>query len=373
MDSARILVVDDEPGLLHTVGRILSPRYAVSCCATPEEARQRARDERPDLAVLDVRMPGCDGFELAAELRELCPGLDVIYMTGVVDEVDAQLVRSIRERAFYFIQKPFDRSVLLTLVERCLELRSLSDQNRRYVELLESELQSARAFQQGMLPARSAVVEGVQVDARYDTCDDLGGDFFDYHAAGPGRAAFLLADVSGHGVRAALLVGVLKAAFHAAAEDDFEPASVVRRIASGLASFDDATFVSVFCGRVDTRAGRLEYVNAGHPAAWLLRADGGHEKLALTGLVISPALQDEPREQRRCAFAGGDALVVCTDGVLEARGEAGQYGRERLDALLEASTARGAALLAEVVADVTRHRGGRPVDDDVSLLTVRRS
>ena len=223
MESARILVVDDEPGMLHGVERVLGARYRVTTCRTAEDAVEAATSEAPDLAILDIRMPGPDGFELAGRLRDIVPDLDVIYMTGVVHELDAQLIRAIQEKAFYFIQKPFDREVLLTLVRRCLEVRELAQQNRRYVDLLESELQSARAFQLGMLPARSAKVEGVQIDGLYETCEALGGDFFDHLPAGRGKLAFLQADVSGHGVRAALLVGVLKAAFHDAADAHHRP------------------------------------------------------------------------------------------------------------------------------------------------------
>ena len=111
-----------------------------------------AAEFKPDLVILDVRMPEIDGFELMARLKAAHPGVDIIVMTGSLDDLDQKLIRAIRGRAFYFIQKPFDREVLQTLVERCLELRWRRVESRHHVERLERELADARAFQQGLLP-----------------------------------------------------------------------------------------------------------------------------------------------------------------------------------------------------------------------------
>src|SRR5207249_3665801 len=85
----------------------------------------------PELAIVDIRMPDLDGFELMARLKARFPALDVILMTGSVDDLDEKLVRAIRSPAFYFIQKPFDREVLKTLVERCVELRWRREDHRQ--------------------------------------------------------------------------------------------------------------------------------------------------------------------------------------------------------------------------------------------------
>ena len=93
-----------------------------------------ADEFRPELAIVDIRMPDMDGFELMARLKGRFPALDVILMTGSVDDLDEKLVRAIRSPAFYFIQKPFDRDVLRTLVERCVELRWRREDHRQTPE-----------------------------------------------------------------------------------------------------------------------------------------------------------------------------------------------------------------------------------------------
>jgi len=105
-------------------------------------------------------------------------------MTGSVRELDAQLTRALREKAFYFLQKPFDREVLQTLVGRCLDLRRLEKENQRHLKRLEQELAEARAFQQSMLPPEQGWVGGISIAARYQPSAELGGDFYDYVAVG---------------------------------------------------------------------------------------------------------------------------------------------------------------------------------------------
>ena len=180
MARPRILVVDDEPGMLRTIERILSTRYDVRAVRLPSAALDAADAGSFDVAILDVRMPEMDGFALMARLGELQPDLDVIMMTGSTDERDARLIRAIREKAFFFLTKPFDRDVLLTLVQRCLEARRLNRENRAHVSRLESELRAAQVFQQSLLPDRTASLNGFEVSFLYEPCDELGGDFCDY-------------------------------------------------------------------------------------------------------------------------------------------------------------------------------------------------
>ncbi len=120
---SRILVVDDESGMLRAVERVLGATHRVVGIQSSVQAVALTAEFQPDLVILDVRMPEIDGFELMARLKSTHPAPDIILMTGSIDDMDQKLIRALRGRAFYFIQKPFDREVLLTLVERCLELR----------------------------------------------------------------------------------------------------------------------------------------------------------------------------------------------------------------------------------------------------------
>jgi DNA-binding NtrC family response regulator len=119
--SSRILVVDDEPGMVRAVERVLGGLHRVIGSQSSPDAVALAAKFEPDLAIIDIRMPELDGFELMVRLKADHPDVDIILMTGSLDDLDQKLIRAIRGRAFYFIQKPFDREVLQALVDRCLE------------------------------------------------------------------------------------------------------------------------------------------------------------------------------------------------------------------------------------------------------------
>src|SRR6185295_14936711 len=216
--------------------------------------------------------------------------LDVILMTGSVDDLDEKLVRAIRSAAFYFIQKPFDREVLKTLVERCVELRWRRDEHRRHLDRLETEMAEARAFQQSLLPDREAVVNRLSICCRYTPCSGLGGDLFDYAAAPSGQTALLIADVSGHGVSAAMLTGIVKSAFHASHVDGFEPQAVVQRVSQGLAAFSPERFVTLVAALISPDERRLRYVSAGHPPIVVWGRSRAPLWLPSTGPLVSPVL-----------------------------------------------------------------------------------
>lgn len=371
MSRRRILVVDDEPGMLRAVCRILERGYDVTGFASPVEALAAASEMCPDLAILDVRMPVIDGFELTERLKRLLPEIDVILMTGSAGESDQKLIRAIRHEAFYFLQKPFDREVLRTLVERCLTLRTLAETNRSHVARLEGEMAQARAFQASLLPPPHARFGALRLDARYVPCAELCGDFYDYVAVGDLEVAFIVADVSGHGASAAMLTGVVKSAFHSCHHEGYEPAAVIERIAAGIRGFDANRFVTAFCAKLRVRDGMLRYVNAAHPPA-LVWTDGAPvERLAPTGGLISPVLPGTWREGQR-TIAATSRLLLYTDGVTEAPGDDDLFGMARLEEEL-AKTPPGAAVPLDRILEVVAQFGrGRPQRDDATLLSVSR-
>ena len=370
MRSARILVVDDEPGMLRAVDRVLSRDHKVVGTRLSRDALSLAGDLDPELAIVDIRMPDLDGFELMAQLKARFPALDVILMTGSVDDLDEKLVRAIRSPAFYFIQKPFDRDVLRTLVERCLELRWRREEHRLNVQRLEMEMAEARAFQQSLLPNQETIVNGVEVCCRYAPSSALGGDLYDY-AASTGRTALLIADVSGHGVSAAMLTGIVKSAFHASHVDGFEPATVVQRVSTGLAAFSPERFVTMVAALISPEERQLRYVNAGHPPVALWGTTREPRWLHSTGPLVSPVLTASTWEAPVVPIHEGDRLLLYTDGVSDALEDNTGRAEPRFTSIIDRASDGGAPLLDTILADVHRQLAGRPQPDDLTLLTAR--
>ena len=367
--AARVLVVDDEFGMVRAVERVLASAHEVVGSHSSTEALALARRFDPDLIILDVRMPDIDGFEWRTRLKAERPSVDIIVMTGSLDDLDQKLIRAIRGRAFYFIQKPFDREVLQTLVERCLELRWRRLEGRQHVERLERELAEARAFQQGLLPLPDMLIDQLSVSCRYVSCAELGGDLCDYVSIGPGRVALLVADVMGHGVSAAMLTGVVKSAFRASSPDGYEPRAVVHRLWSNMDAFGSERFVTMIAAVVSLEEGRVDYVNAGHPSGMIVGRTRGVSPLPSTGPLVSSAFRDCTWQQRAVAFERGDRLFLYTDGVSDAFAGPDDCGEESIVQLLKQHATDGDGhLLDSVLARVREQFGGLPQPDDLTLL-----
>jgi sigma-B regulation protein RsbU (phosphoserine phosphatase) len=369
MRPARILVVDDEPGMLRAVERVLVQDHHVLGTRLSREALALANEFHPELAIVDIRMPDLDGFELMAQLKTRFPTIDVILMTGSVDDLDEKLVRAIRSPAFYFIQKPFDREVLRTLVERCVELRWRREEHRLNLKRLETEMAEAKAFQQSLLPDREAIVNRVAVCCRYTPCSALGGDLYDYADATAGRTALLIADVSGHGVSAAMLTGIVKSAFQASHVDGFEPRAVVQRVSMGLAAFSAERFVTLVAALISPGERQLRYVNAGHPPIVLWGSTRAPLWLGSTGPLVSPVLTASTWDAPVVQMDEGDHLLLYTDGVSETLADNDGRADERFTSTIDAASEGGAPLLEAILADIDHELAGRPQPDDVTLLT----
>ena len=349
---------------------MLSRTITSSARALSRDALSVASEFHPELAIVDIRMPDLDGFELMAQLKARFPRLDVILMTGSVDDLDEKLVRAIRSPAFYFIQKPFDREVLRTLVERCVELRWRREEHRRHLKRLETEMAEARAFQQSLLPDRETVVNRVAVCCRYTPCSALGGDLYDYAAADPGQTALLIADVSGHGVSAAMLTGIVKSAFHASHVDGFEPIAVVQR-------------VSRDCGLQPgsiRHAGRRSDLSGRRPVAVCECRPSADRSVGTaranrcgsqsTGPLVSPVLTASTWEAPVVPIDEGDHLLLYTDGISEvlADSEVARKSDSRPDR--PRFRRRSPAARRDSRRRPSR-AGGRPQPDDLTLLTAR--
>jgi serine phosphatase RsbU (regulator of sigma subunit) len=371
MNRTRILVIDDEPAMLRSVERVLESEYHVRSSTSPAEAITLAKKFHPHLAIVDIRMPDMDGFEVMNELKRQDEDIRVILMTGSVYDVDEHLIRAIREKAFYYINKPFDREVLRTLVHRCMELRVLEEANRRYVAHLERQLAEARAFQQAMLPATEAKLEGFEIHAAYRPSAELAGDLYDYAAAGAGRVALLMADVEGHGASAAMLTSIVKSAFHSSHTEQYDPLAVVQKVAEGLTTFEANRFVTLLCVRISRSAGMLEYVNAGHVGGLILLPGRTPLSLDTTGPLISPALVHLGWRRETLQWNPQSLVLLYTDGIPEAAGEDELFGVQRIHSTVRDHPVGRAELLNAILDEVERFTKGRSAADDMTLLTAR--
>jgi sigma-B regulation protein RsbU (phosphoserine phosphatase) len=245
--------------------------------------------------------------------------------------------------------------------------RLLLDTARK--ERLESEIAIARTIQHKLLPPPEARLEGVSVLAHFEPVAEIGGDYYDYVRMPDGRLAFALGDVSGHGLPTGLLVAMAKAGLSSLVEAGHDGGELFARMNDLIhRSTDPRHYMTLAFLAYDaaTRTGTL--TNAGQLAPY--RISGAHpEELSLPSfpLGLFPGKTFPSRAQR---FAAGDILVFYSDGLIEAvDGKEEAFGFERFEAVLRAHAAAGAAAVRDaILAAVAAHAGGRPIDDDRTLL-----
>lgn len=377
----RILVVDDEPALRWTLERILRPAYRVETVPGTTEAVARVEAERFDLALVDVRLKDGDGYTLCKALRERRPLMDVILITGSISEPDEKLFRSLEEGAFYFLFKPFDRRVLLALVERCLQLQRERFAKERYAQELAADLEKARLFQQSLVPHDPVAGAGWRVEGRLLTCDALGGDFWLSQpkdgGSGDGEPGLVLAvcDVVGHGVSAAMYAGMLRSTLGAAWRRGAEPERVGAQLLDDAEFLQGSTCATMIYGLLEAD-GRLRAFNAGHPPLLLWRKESGTvEQLSATGPLLHRIFRGRPTPAQEAVIHPGDRLLACTDGAFEIRNPADQeLGLEQLESAFAALAHRPAGEVLDSLLDLIRaHGAGRPLADDITLVLVERT
>lgn len=241
-------------------------------------------------------------------------------------------------------------------------------------ERLERELELAASIQREILPRELPEGPGLSIAARTLPTRQVGGDYFDALRAADGSLVFVVADVSGKGVPAALLVSTLSTSVHLQLDEARDPADLVSRLHRHLFRFSRARkFVTMFLGRFHPGSGDLDYVSAGHnPAIWLT---GGGEirELPATGRPAG-MFPDSTWTTRHITLARGDRLCVYSDGITEAQNSREEeFGMPRLKEVLEASRQLDVAgALEDLFQEITRFADGAPQYDDETALILSR-
>jgi len=242
-------------------------------------------------------------------------------------------------------------------------------------ERLESELEVARRIQARLLPSRPPEVEGLEIAGLSESAREVGGDYYDHIPLGEDRVLLVIADVSGKGVPAALLMSAFRASLMSQDTDHSGPAEVASRLNEFLhRSVEPGKFVTAFVGFLEGRTGRFVYANAGHNPPALLRADGRVEWLSAGGLILG-ILAGSRFESGEVTLEPGDLLALYTDGVTEGADSVGElWGEERLVATLERLRERPCQELASsLVREVRSFEGETGPADDITVLLARRS
>jgi len=264
-----------------------------------------------------------------------------------------------------------DDSLLEMDYTSCICLDHYSDEERRR---LESELELSQVVQRALLPQRTPNIEGVELAAFSRPSEIIGGDYFDFFKFRDGTHGLVIADVSGHGVSAGMLMSSLQTALRTMAPDTDSPAEILERINRFyIHNINFTTFVTVFLARFDPTSRTLTYVNSGHnPPAVFRKDDNEVNWLTRTAPAIGLAEIYHPKTET-ITFSDGDALLLYTDGVTEAFNIGmEQFGQERLaELLLQNIDLRASDILQAVLQGVSVFGNHQSLADDVTMIAMK--
>jgi len=374
--SSILLVDDNEDGLraLHAVLEPLGQRLVAA--RSGEDALRRLLREEFAVILLDVRMPGLDGLEVARYVssRARTRHIPIIFLTAHAQDVE-QVFHAYAAGAVDYVVKPFDPEVLRSKVAVFVELQRERGERVREARARAEAEAIAGTLQQHLLPDRLPSVPTLAMAARYrpgERAARVGGDWYDAIVLSGSHVGVAIGDVVGHGVRAATLMGELRAALRAyAVQEPYEPGTVLTRLNSFVVRTHGAGMVATLLYMViDLDGGPLRFAGAGHVPALARGADGATRFLDHTPLPPLGVDEHTTFKTWEAELDAGTTVLLFTDGLVERRDESIDVGLCRLRDALAAGPAELEELCSQILAEVP---GGSLLQDDAALLAVRLS
>lgn len=344
--------------------------------------------QHPDVEIIlsDINMPEMDGLTLLARINEMRNPAIRVIMVSAYGDMD-NIRQAMNNGAFDFATKPIDLEDLERTIEKAVEQLNfvhLAQKDRKELKDIHSDLSVAREIQQAILPHNfdltgikldASCASAYQLAASMEAAKDVGGDFYDFFAVDPTHLGFVMADVSGKGVPAAIFMAVSRTLIKATGMRGITSSECMSTVNDMLAEESvNSMFVTVFYGIINLETGEIDYTNAGHNPPYIVHGNGQVEAIPAVGNIVLGAFEGMEFRSGRISLEKGDAIYLFTDGVTEAENSVNeQYGEGNLEKLLSAnSTSNPDEIIKSVTRDVHKFAGDAPQSDDITQLSIRR-
>lgn len=375
LSECRVLVVDDVKANVDVLVQALRSDHKLSVALDGESALRSVEKSPPDLVLLDIVMPGLDGYEVCRRLRATPATHDIpVMFLSSLEEVRNKTL-GFEVGGNDYLTKPFEILEVKARVRSLLKAKAYSDAVK---EQIAAELAIARDIQLGILPSNvAACVAGtnLEVCAILEPAREVGGDLYEVLRLDDGRLLVAVGDVSGKGIPAALFMAVTTTLLRTMARQYRKPEEIVLQVNDALAVQNPrGMFVTLLCMIVDPATGIVTCANAGHPPAVLVRP-GAQPCVTLGSTAMVAGIRAGMEvESETMQLEPGDTLVLYTDGVTEAfNPEHALFGDARLLGCLRGAAGQPADRAVSAVLDaVRRHAADCPQSDDLTVVAVRR-
>lgn len=383
--AVKILVVDDEPD----VAAMISQQYENTLAGyevefffayNGQEALNIIEHQPLDIILTDINMPVMDGLELLAKVNRRWPLIKVIIVSAYNDM--ANIRKAMNQGAFDFITKPIEFSDLEKTVlgaihdakDTRLKAVEKANEHEKFMEI-EKELEAARTIQTAFIPQNfQQLLEKTNFEI-YGTmrpAREIGGDFFDFFVIDESQMGFVIADVSGKGVPAALFMTMTRAALRCYSSKNVS--EFLRQTNEFLCNRNDSCmFVTLFYGTLDTKTGELTYCNAGHNPPFLVSRDGSLQEIGRNQGLALGVIDKIDLIEHKITLKSGDNLVVYTDGVTEAMNVKNEmFSEARLkDFLSKHASLPPKELINDLVSEIQTFTNYADQSDDITAFCIK--
>ena len=334
-----------------------------------------------DIILSDINMPEMDGLTLLTKINEMQnPALKCIMVSAYGDM--GNIRQAMNNGAFDFATKPIDLDDLSLTIEKAIEhiayIKTMQEEHTQ-LESIKGDLAVVREIQQAILPRIfppfPEEAANMDIAASMNAAKDVGGDFYDFFRIDDDKIGFVIADVSGKGIPAAIFMAVSRTLIRATGIRGVTPSECIS-YSNDLLAKESANnmFVTVFYGIYNIKTGEVTYTNAGHNPPYLIKAGGTIEQLPLSKDIVVGALDDFQFSEETLQLEHGETLLLYTDGVTEAINvNDEEYGEKRLEETLKDVTQQNCQQIINTVkADVKTFAGEAEQSDDITLLAIKR-
>ena len=334
-----------------------------------------------DIILSDINMPEMDGLTLLTKINEMQnPALKCIMVSAYGDM--GNIRQAMNNGAFDFATKPIDLDDLSVTIEKAIEQINYikqSQQEHTQLESLKTDLAVAGEIQQAILPRVFPPFpefdDILDVAASMTPAKDVGGDFYDFFRIDEDRIGFVMADVSGKGVPAAIFMAVSRTLIRAIGMQGNAPEDTITRANELLCKESvNCMFVTVFYAIYNTKTGEVVYCNAGHNSPYLIHANGQVEALPTSTNCMIGAIEGLSFNAGSLQMEKGDMLVMYTDGVNEAVNNSfEEFGDPRLEEALNQLSGKTCRETVDgLLSSVKTFVDGAPQSDDITILSIKR-
>lgn len=371
---ATILIVDDSSTNLQVLMRTLQVSgHRILAAKDGPTALDIAKKTRPDLMLLDVMMPGMDGFEVLRQMQAQPETKDtmVIFLSARGEVSDK--VSGLELGAIDYITKPIQGEEVLARVGVHLSRQHLERELRQNRDRLDKELVGAARMQRQLLPTKMPVHPAVKFGTYYQTSRHAGGDYYDVLQLSGNRLGVFVADVSGHGAPSAIVMAMIRAVIHTYPGMPDDPPSVLRYINRHFEYlWDTPMYATAIYAVFDLNRRALRVSSAGHPLPLSVNPRG---EVSSANVETAMCLLWNELGTIPCAeypLAPGDRWMFYTDGVTDRQSPDGtMFDLERLQsALARHGAQKPDQIVTDIVAELDQFSGGVEPEDEQTLLIV---